>query len=85
MPNLSSIPLHVVPAYGADYRTSHEALTAWKSGKDFKIMDISSPWDGAYCSCQDFLRSESVMIRFNRRADHVITGGLKHPSRSSTL
>jgi hypothetical protein len=25
------------------------------------------------------------MIRFNRRADHVITGGLKHPSRSSTL
>jgi hypothetical protein len=82
----SNIPLHLVPAYGRDYKTSTEALAAWREGKDFRIMDISSPYNRAYCSCRDFTRVESVLIRYNRRANFVITGGLKkHPPRSGTL
>lgn len=73
----STQPLHIVPAYGRDYGTSLEVLAAWKSGLDFIIQDISSPWDGKPCSCRDFTRIESVMIRYNHLADFVITGGLK--------
>lgn len=74
----ANLPLHLVPAYGRDYTTSAAALADWKQGKDFQIMDISSPYYGAYCSCRDFTRAESVLIRYNRLADFVITGGLKH-------
>lgn len=78
---MPSIPLHVVPAYGRDYTTEAAALADWKGGKDFKIMDISSPWNGAYCSCRDFTRAQSVMIRYHRRERFVITGGLAAASR----
>lgn len=81
----TSIPLHVVPAYGADYKTEADALAAWKSGTDFLIRNISSPWDGAYCSCRDFTRAESILIRYHHRTKSVITGGLKKPKRASTL
>lgn len=79
MPDTPShtMPLHIVPAYGRDYHTAIETLAAWKSGSDFLIQDISSPYDGKYCSCRDFTRIESVMIRYNKRADFLITGGLK--------
>jgi hypothetical protein len=85
LPKRNNIPLHLVPAYGRDYKTAAEALSDWARGLDFKIMDISSPYYGAYCSCRDFTRAESVLIRYNRRADFLITGGLKHPTRRSTL
>jgi len=58
----------VVPAYGRDYQSEHQAIEAWKSGKDFRINDISSRWDGAYCSIRDEL---NVKIRYNRLQDVV--------------
>lgn len=76
-------PLHLVPAYGRDYKTSLSALADWKAGKDFLISDISSPYNGAYCSCRDFTRIQRVMIRYNKLADFVITGGLKPRTKRS--
>ena len=59
----------VVPAYGADYKTSEEALEAWRSGKDFKIQDISHPYDGSYCSNRDL---NAVLIRYKLLEETVL-------------
>lgn len=58
----------LIPAYGRDYKTEKEAKAAYLAGLDFKIADISSPYDGRYASCNDF-KGEQVKIRFNRLAD----------------
>lgn len=38
----------LVPCYGRDYKYKKEVVEAWEGGggKDFRIMDISSPEDG---------------------------------------
>lgn len=79
-------PLHIVPAYAQDYKTEAETLAAWRSGTDFLIRDIGSQWNGCYCSCRDFTRAESILIRYNRRTRYVITGGLKssHSQQANT-
>ena len=48
----------LLPAYGRKYKTKHEAIADWKSGKDFKIVD------GPYCSIRDLekLQASSVWI-----------------------
>jgi hypothetical protein len=53
-----SSPLVVMPAYGRSYKTSSEAVEAWKSGKDFKVIN------GPYCSVRDIanLSCSSVWI-----------------------
>ncbi len=38
--------LKVVPAYGRDYKSMQAAKDDWEAGKDFKICDISDPYDG---------------------------------------
>ena len=76
MPN----PTHMVPAYGRDYKTSEEALASWKEGKDFLISDIGSHWDGRYTSIRDWAKDETVLIRYNRRTEFIITCGRKHPN-----
>lgn len=40
-------PLFLTAAYGRKYNTREQALSAWQSGKDFKIED------GPYCSIRD--------------------------------
>lgn len=45
--NQVSSPVMLVPAYGKKYKTSDEVRSAWKSGKDFKIVG------GSYCSIRD--------------------------------
>ena len=53
-----SSPLVVMPAYGRSYKTTNEAVEAWRSGKDFKIVN------GPYCSIRDIanLACSSVWI-----------------------
>lgn len=46
--------LTLVPCYGRDYKSGEEVLAHWKEGKDFRIMDMSCPWDGAATSSRDF-------------------------------
>jgi hypothetical protein len=40
-------PLVVMPAYGRTYKSREEVIEAWKSGKDFKVVN------GPYCSVRD--------------------------------
>lgn len=61
-------PLNLLPAYGRVYGNAEEALEAWRSGKDFKIVG------GNYCSIRDkgLLKSvcSTAYILWNR-ADAV--------------
>lgn len=38
--------LHLIPAYGRDYKTKADVQAAWMAGKDFLVADMSNPWDG---------------------------------------
>ncbi len=39
------------PAYGRQYKTEHQMLTAWNEGKDFQMFNAQGP----YTSVRDFL------------------------------
>ncbi len=56
----------VVPAYGKDYKKLSEAKADWEKGVDFKVSDMSSEWNGYYCSIRNY-RYNEVWVRFNRR------------------
>lgn len=43
-----SSPVVIMPAYGRQYATRHEAIQDWRSGKDFRIVP-----NGPYCSVRD--------------------------------
>jgi len=45
--NQATSQLVLTPAYGKTYVTKEDMLTAWKAGKDFKILN------GNYCSIRD--------------------------------
>lgn len=56
----------VTPAYGRDFTTVGGARASWQSGQDWILHDITSRWDGKYCSNRD-LDSHCVMLRFNKK------------------
>ena len=60
MPALAQLskPVVIMPAYGKQYANKYQAIEAWKSGKDFKIVN------GPYCSIRDLdkLNCSSVWI-----------------------
>jgi hypothetical protein len=56
------VELTIVPAYGRDYKTAKDAAHDWFAGKDFRIADIGSRYNGAYCSVRDPI---DARIRFN--------------------
>jgi len=78
---LQQVPIHLVPAFGRDYKNSAAVLMDWQGGKDFRISDISSPYNGGYTSIRDWSRADRLMIRYNHLRSFVITCGMG-PSRS---
>jgi hypothetical protein len=63
--------LHVVPAYGRDYKSKKEVLADWNAGKDFKVCDISSPFDGSSVNKEDAEKDSDlweVHVRFAKLA-----------------
>ena len=67
--------LTIVPAYGRDYKTEEKAVADWNNDKDFKIADVSSPYNGRYINLQDAQNDKNikqVKIRYNKLADFVI-------------
>ena len=52
-------------------QTEEAMIKAWKSGKDFLILSINSPYCGHYCSIRD-IPDEKVKIRYNHDTDFVI-------------
>lgn len=53
--------LHVLPAYGRDYKSKSAALADWQAGKDF--VDSRS---GQYLSSRDRFYGFQVWIRYDK-------------------
>lgn len=69
--------LTLVPAYGRDYKSDDDVLKHWQENKDFRIADISCPWDGHYVGRgqvedEDDLKDRTFKIRYNGKADFVL-------------
>lgn len=64
--------LTIIPAYGRDYPTAKAVKADWKAGKDFRIADMSSPYDGRYVNCQDCKPGEKIRARYKRLTEVVI-------------
>jgi len=58
--------LHVVPAYGRDYKSAATVKADWDANKDFRISDISSPDDGRYINKTD-AEGLSILCRYESR------------------
>lgn len=57
----------LTPAYGRDYKSKAEVITALKSGVDFKTCS------GQYCSLRDF-PNQNIEVRYNKlRTANIIT------------
>ena len=64
---MASSAITIIPAYGRDYETEAEATADWNEGKDFRIADISSRWNGSYISKRLATKyGVSVMLRYNK-------------------
>lgn len=57
--------LHLVPAYGRDYKSKAEVQRDLDAQKDFKICDFHSPDDGRSINPNQ-IPGQTVMIRFCR-------------------
>jgi hypothetical protein len=69
--------LTLVPAYNRDYQTSAQVLEGWNADKDFRIMDISCPFDGKYLNRSQVERTPSLAntvfrIRYKQRMNIVM-------------
>jgi hypothetical protein len=61
----------VTPAYGADYKSKKDALTAWNAGKDFVIRDykLRGYVNNADAKTYDIT---SVTIRYNKETRCIV-------------
>lgn len=65
----------VVPAYGRDYKSRNAAIDAWESGKDFRVCDMSSRYDGSYVNASQLSVADTVYIRYAKLTKTVVTNG----------
>ncbi len=56
----------LTPAYGRDYKTAEAVQKDYLEGKDFILNDVTSKWNGAYCSCRD-LSGKIVELRYDKK------------------
>lgn len=64
-------PIYLMAAYGRKDITKEAALSAWKNGKDFKIVG------GPYCSIRDLehlkkMTSKGIFIEYGKACDHAV-------------
>ena len=67
--------MHIIPAYGRDYKSKKEVEEAWNAGKDFIISDISAgASDGRYINKEDALnhKIKEVNIRYKKLTQVVV-------------
>lgn len=71
----------LLPAYGHDYHSQQEVLTAFNAGADFRIMDMSHPGDGQLINMEQLQDGDIARIRYLRKTRivhlQVQTGGAK--------
>lgn len=63
--------MHLIPAYGRDYKNKAAIAEDLRTDRDFTISDISSPYDGAYVNRSqleaDGVRSVTVRYAAQRK------------------
>ena len=68
--------LTIIPAYGRDYKSKSAIEKALKNQVDFRVMDVSSKWDGMVGNLRD-LKNEGhkdVKVRYsNNRKICIVT------------
>ncbi len=59
----------LIPAYGRDYKNKKTAVADFNGGKDFKICDITSRWDGKPANKKALQAAgvRRVQIRYNNK------------------
>jgi hypothetical protein len=64
----------LVPAYGRDYKSKKDLLAAFNENLDFKIQDISCPYDGKYAGKQELLDNgyTTADIRYKKLASVAV-------------
>jgi len=58
--------LTVIPAYGRDYRSAAAVKADWADGKDFRVCDLSSRYDGSCINKDDKPDDVILTVRFER-------------------
>jgi len=66
--NMSSF----TPAYGRDYENASDVFADWVAGKDFVLRDVTSRWDGKYCSEVEFHGGERHQLRYNKKEEVLV-------------
>ncbi len=64
--------LNVVPAYGRDYATEDEVMSAWNADKDFLIADRFCRWDGKQINRPQHPAGTTIQVRYNVGRDVVM-------------
>lgn len=54
----------LVPAYGRDYKTAAEVISAFQSGKDFSLASLFH--GSGYVSRSDFSEGDKVFLRYSK-------------------
>lgn len=70
--------LHVVPAYGRDYKSQKAVLDDWNAGKDFLICNMFDPHDGLPVNRADALKAgyTDIQFRFGQLRKVFVTKGV---------
>lgn len=60
--------IQIIPAFGRDYKSKAAVLADLNEGKDFKVADMSSQWDGKSCNLEDLKREgiTEVTVRYGK-------------------
>jgi hypothetical protein len=65
--------LIAVPAYGRDYDSAEAVAADWADGKDFRIADVSSRYDGSYVNRADLAGTgTTVKLRYGQLRRFVL-------------
>lgn len=65
--------MHLVPAYGRDYKTRAEVLKDWNENKDFTISDVSQGrWNGSYINKEQCEEQTDVVVRYAKLTKQVV-------------
>lgn len=58
--------ISIVTQYGRDYSSKAKVIEALNANEDFRVADMSSPWDGKACNLRDLKAEgiEEVTIRY---------------------
>jgi hypothetical protein len=63
---MSGMTPTLTPAYGRDYTSQEQVVESFLAGKDFVYHDMSSPYDGKYCSVRDFSPGQKFKFRYKK-------------------